>query len=87
MARETLDELRNLSRGIAPPILADRGLAAAVAALAARVHGPGRVDLPELGRLDPLVEQTAYFAIAEALTNVAKHSRASRVRDHRAAGR
>ena len=78
LARETLDELRNLSRGIAPPILADRGLTAAVAALAARCTIPVELDLPELGRLNPLVEQTAYFAIAEALTNVAKHSRASR---------
>ena len=41
-AREALDELRTLSRGIAPPILTDRGLAAALAALAAPGHGPGR---------------------------------------------
>jgi signal transduction histidine kinase len=77
MARETLDELRNLSRGIAPPILADRGLAAAVAALAARSTVPVDVDVPDIARLDPVVEQTAYFAIAEALTNLAKHSRAN----------
>jgi signal transduction histidine kinase len=76
MARETLDELRNLSRGIAPPILADRGLAAAVAALAARSTVPVDVDVPDIARLDPAVEQTAYFAIAESLTNLAKHSRA-----------
>jgi len=77
-AREALDELRTLSRGIAPPILTDRGLAAAIAALAARNTVPVTLDLPELGRLHPLAEQTAYFAVAEALTNVAKHSRASR---------
>jgi signal transduction histidine kinase len=77
--RETLDELRTLSRGIAPPILTDRGLPAAVAALAARCTIPVELDIPaDLGRLHPLAEQTAYFAIAEALTNVAKHSRASR---------
>ena len=76
MARETLDELRNLSRGIAPPILADRGLAAAVAALAARSTVPVDVDVADMARLDPAVEQTAYFAIAESLTNLAKHSRA-----------
>jgi signal transduction histidine kinase len=77
-ARETLDELRTLSRGIAPPILTDRGLAAAVAALAARATIPVELDIPaDLGRLHPLAEQTAYFAIAEALTNVAKHSNAT----------
>ncbi len=78
-ARETLDELRTLSRGISPPILTDRGLPAAVAALAARATIPVELDIPaDLGRLHPLAEQTAYFAIAEALTNVAKHSRATR---------
>jgi signal transduction histidine kinase len=77
-ARETLDELRTLSRGIAPPILTDRGLPAAVAALAARATIPVELDIPaDLGRLHPLAEQTAYFAIAESLTNVAKHSRAT----------
>ncbi|SCF36914.1 sensor histidine kinase [Micromonospora mirobrigensis] len=81
-ARETLDELRALSRGIAPPILVDRGLPSALAALAGRSLVP--VDLavdPELGtpagRLDPAVENTAYFVVAEALTNVAKHSGAT----------
>jgi signal transduction histidine kinase len=77
-ARETLDELRTLSRGIAPPVLTDRGLAAAVAALAARATIPVQLDIPaDLGRLHPLAEQTAYFAIAETLTNVAKHSAAT----------
>jgi len=77
--REALDELRTLSRGIAPPILTDRGLAAAVAALAARATVPIDVDIPaDLPRLTPVAEQTAYFTIAEALTNVAKHSGATR---------
>ncbi len=77
--RETLDELRTLSRGIAPPILTDRGLPAAVAALAARASIPVDLDIPaDLGRLHPLAEQTTYFVIAEALTNVAKHSGATR---------
>ncbi len=76
--REALDELRTLSRGIAPPILTDRGLAAAVAALAARATVPVALDAPGLARLDPLAEQTAYFTIAETLTNVAKHSSATR---------
>jgi signal transduction histidine kinase len=74
--REALDELRTLSRGIAPPILTDRGLAAAVAALAARATVPVTLDIEDI-RLPALVEQTAYFTIAEALANIAKHSGAS----------
>ncbi len=81
LARETLEELRALSRGIAPPVLADRGLAAALAALAARSPVPVdlAVDLPP-GRLAPVVENTAYFVVSEALANVAKHSRATSCR-------
>ena len=80
--RETLDELRALSRGIAPPVLSDRGLPSALAALAGRCTVPVELNVdPNLGtprgRLDPAVENTAYFAVAESLTNVAKHSRAT----------
>jgi signal transduction histidine kinase len=80
--RETLAELRALSRGIAPPILVDRGLPSALAALAERGLIPIELSVdPALGtavgRLDPTVESTAYFVVAEALTNVAKHSRAT----------
>jgi signal transduction histidine kinase len=80
--RETLDELRALSRGIAPPVLADRGLPSALAALAGRCTVPVELvvdaDLgTPRGRLDAAVENTAYFAVSEALTNVAKHSRAT----------
>jgi signal transduction histidine kinase len=77
--RETLDELRALSRGIAPPILVDRGLQAALTALAGRSLVPVDLDAPPMSRLDPAVESTAYFVVAEALTNVAKHSRANEV--------
>src|SRR4051812_29314028 len=77
--RETLDELRALSRGIAPPILVDRGLQAALTALAGRCTVPVDLDAPSIERLDPAVESTAYFVVAEALTNVAKHSNASEV--------
>ncbi|GLY05981.1 histidine kinase [Actinoplanes sp. NBRC 101535] len=77
--RETLDELRALSRGIAPPILVDRGLQAALTALAGRCTVPVDLDAPLGERLDPAVESAAYFVVAEALTNVAKHSQASEV--------
>ncbi len=75
--RETLDELRALSRGIAPPILADRGLNPALSALAARCTVPVELDVRIEERFAALVENTVYFVTAEALTNVAKHSRAT----------
>lgn len=76
-AQEALEELRVLSRGIAPPILADRGLREAVTALAARSTIPVELDVAAVdGRLDAAVETAAYFMIAEALTNAAKHSHA-----------
>ena len=78
-AQDALEELRALSRGIAPPILADRGLREALTALAARSTVPVDLDADPLdGRLDPAVETAAYFVVAEALTNVAKHSHALR---------
>jgi signal transduction histidine kinase len=77
--QEALDELRALSRGIAPPILVDRGLREALTALAARSTIPVELDAGPLNRrLDAAVETAAYFVIAEALTNVAKHSHAHR---------
>jgi signal transduction histidine kinase len=81
LARETLEDLRALSRGIAPPVLADRGLAAALAAIAARSAVPVDldVDLPA-ERLAPVTENTAYFVVSEALANVAKHSDATACR-------
>jgi signal transduction histidine kinase len=77
-AREALEELRDLARGIHPPILADRGLGAAVAALAAR--SPLPVDVSVHGeRPPPAVESAAYFVAAEALANAGKHAEASRM--------
>jgi signal transduction histidine kinase len=91
MTREALEELRALSRGIAPPVLADRGLAAALAAVAARSPVPVElaVGLPPGQRLAPVVENTAYFLVSEALANIAKHSDATvaRVGVSRDAGR
>jgi signal transduction histidine kinase len=82
MTTEALEELRALSRGIAPPVLADRGLAAALAAVAARSPVPVElaVGLPTGQRLPPAVENSAYFLVSEALANVAKHSDATVVR-------
>ena len=73
-AKEALGELRDLVRGVHPSVLTDRGLDAAVSALAARSPVPVtvRVDVPD--RPPPAVESAAYFVVAEALTNVAKHS-------------
>lgn len=79
--RETLDELRALSRGIAPPILVDRGLRAALTALAGRSPVPVDLELPEIDdRLAESLETTTYFVVAEALTNVAKHAEAEECR-------
>ncbi|HEX4813552.1 MAG TPA: sensor domain-containing protein [Nonomuraea sp.] len=75
--RETLDELRALSRGIAPPILSDRGLAPALAALAGRCTVPVDLDVRTAERFPAAVENAVYFVCAETLTNVAKHSRAT----------
>ena len=78
-AEEALRELRDLARGIHPPVLADRGLEAALAALVARLPLPVRldVDLPE--RPPAAQEAAAYFVAAEALANASKHARASQL--------
>jgi signal transduction histidine kinase len=71
-AHEALEELRDLARGIHPPVLADRGLEAAVGALAAR--SPIRVNVSvEADRPPAAVETAAYFVAAEALANASKH--------------
>lgn len=75
-AQDTFDELRALSRGIAPPVLVDRGLAAALTELAARATVPVDLDIALPNHLPAHVETAAYFVASEALTNVAKHSRA-----------
>jgi signal transduction histidine kinase len=82
LAQEALDELRSLSRGFAPPILTDRGLATALESLAARSTVPVemRVDLAPGYRAAPEVERSLYFTAAELLANVAKHSGAKSAR-------
>jgi signal transduction histidine kinase len=78
-AEQALRELRDLARGIHPPVLADRGLEAAIAALAnsTPMHVTLTVDVPK--RPASAVESAAYFVVAEALANAAKHARAERV--------
>lgn len=71
-----LVELRHLVRGIHPPVLAERGLGGAVRALTLSLPVPITVDVDLPGRPDTPVESAAYFAVAEALTNVIRHSRA-----------
>ena len=73
-AGAAIAELRDLARGIAPPVLADRGLPAAVEALATRAPMDVSVLVPDGDRPPPVVETAAYFVVAEALTNVAKHA-------------
>jgi signal transduction histidine kinase len=79
-AKSTLAELRQLVRGISPAILADRGLDAAVSALAARCPVPVIVDVELSKRPPDIVEMTAYFVVAESLTNIARHSGATKAR-------
>ncbi|MEU4765584.1 sensor domain-containing protein [Actinosynnema sp. NPDC023794] len=74
---QALAELRDLVRGIHPPVLADRGLDGALRALALAHPLPVEVDLELTGRPEAPVESAAYFAVAETLTNVAKHSGAT----------
>jgi len=77
-AKQAIAELRDLARGIRPGLLAERGLGEAVSSFAARAAVPTtvEVDLPPQ-RLPPSVETAAYFVVAEALTNVAKHAGAT----------
>ena len=76
-AKEALTELRNLVRGVHPPVLTERGLDAALSGLAALCPVPVDVHVDVPVRPKSSVEAVAYFVVAEALTNVAKHSRAS----------
>lgn len=85
-AEQALAELRTVARGILPPVLADRGLEGALSGLAANCAVPCRTDVEVPQRCAASVEATAYFVVAEALTNIAKHSAAGQatvtVRSH-----
>lgn len=76
---EALEELRDLVRGIHPPVLAERGLGDAVRALALRLPTAAEVSVELSGRAEAPVESAAYFAVGEVLTNAVKHSGADRI--------
>ena len=82
MSSRALTELRDLVRGIHPPVLADRGLGDAVRALALETPVTTRLDIELPGRLAEPVESAAYFAVAEVLANAAKHAQARVVEIH-----
>jgi len=77
-AKAALEEIRDLVRGIHPVILEDRGIDAALSAVVARSPVPVELDVQIVGRPPAAVESAAYFIVSEALTNVARHSGATR---------
>jgi signal transduction histidine kinase len=76
---QALRELRDLARGVHPPVLADRGLGAAVASLAHASAVPVDIEEEVPERPPAVVETAAYFVVAEAMANAAKHAEASRI--------
>jgi signal transduction histidine kinase len=74
---DALEDLRDLARGIYPPLLADQGLASALAAQARKASLPVEVRAVGVGRYPQEVEAAAYFVVSEALQNVAKYAHAS----------
>jgi signal transduction histidine kinase len=82
MSSRALTELRDLVRGIHPPVLADRGLGDAVRALALETPVATKLDIDLPGRLAEPVESATYFAVAEVLANAAKHAQARMVEIH-----
>ncbi len=77
-ANDALENLRDLARGIYPPLLADKGLAAALDAQARKAALPVTVEADGIGRFPQEIEGTVYFCTLEALNNVAKYAQASR---------
>ncbi|MFC9926379.1 sensor histidine kinase [Streptomyces sp. NPDC127190] len=79
---EAMAELRSVIRTIYPPVLADQGLEGALGTLADRAGVPTRMDIGDLGEVPAAVEAVAYFAVTEALANIARHSRATKAAVH-----
>ena len=77
--QEALDTLRDLARGIYPPLLADRGLTAALAAQVRKTPVPVTLEADGIGRYAPDVEAAVYFCVLETLQNVTKYAEASKV--------
>ncbi|GGN84022.1 histidine kinase [Streptomyces albiflavescens] len=76
--KTALQELRDLARGIHPAVLTDRGLDAALSAVASRCTVPVQVDVDLASRPAPAIEGIAYFTVSELLQNISKHARATR---------
>jgi signal transduction histidine kinase len=76
---DALENLRELARGVYPPLLADKGLAAAIEAQARRSPVPVRVDVDGIGRYSQELETAVYFCTLEALQNAAKYAQANEV--------
>jgi len=76
--KTALQELRDLARGIHPAVLTDRGLDAALSAVASRCTVPVQVEVDLAARPAPAIEGIAYFTVSELLQNISKHSRATR---------
>lgn len=74
---DAMTELRSVIHTIYPPVLADQGLAGALTTLTARAGVPTRLDIGPLGEIPAAVEAVAYFAVTEALANIARHSGAT----------
>jgi signal transduction histidine kinase len=75
--KDVMDELRQISRGIHPAILSEKGLTAALKTLASRSPTPVALDVRVEGRLPEAIEVAAYYVVSEMLTNTAKHAQAS----------
>jgi signal transduction histidine kinase len=78
-AKRTISDLRNTVRGIHPAVLTDRGLDAAISAVASSLPIPATVQVDVPGRFLPIVESTAYFVVVEAITNIIKHAEATEI--------
>ena len=77
-ANAALEDLRDLARGVYPPLLADKGLAAALEAQSRKAAVPTTVDADGVGRYPQEIESAVYFCVLEALNNVAKYAGATR---------
>lgn len=78
-AKRTISDLRNTVRGIHPAVLTDRGLDAAISAVASNIPIPTTINVELNERFQPIIESTAYFVAVEAMTNIIKHAEATEI--------